>query len=650
MNAYEQYSRDELLHELDKKEAQALQAESALKKSEEYYGALFSSMTIGFAQCEIICDVSGKPSDFRYLDANQYFVEETGLKAVELKGRTAGELWPSLAPCSVEIYGKVALTGEPARFEQYNTATDRHVQTFAFSPARGRFALLCVDITERKKAEEERQQFFEFFNSSKDLMIITNHKRCFKKTNTAFSAVLGYRETELLSKRFLDLVHPEDRRATLNEIARLVQHGFSLDFENRLLCKDGSFRRLSWQGSYIADEGVTYATARDITERKETEDKLNRIMREQQVILDSAPVAIYLLVGRKQVWSNRYAENLFQYSRDEMQGRTTRQLCPSQAVYDQLDQKAYSELSHGHEFEDVQELRRRDGSLIWVRFHGKAIDPPDLKKGTIWILEDITERKQMQDALVRNQNDLQTANELLEQRVVERTADLEAAIREQVSFSYSVSHDLRAPLRHIDSFSAILIADHAAQLPAKARGYLDRISAASGRMAALIDRLLELSRVTEAEIKLTSVDLSELATATLRMFQETEPTRRAEIIIEQGMTIQGDRTLLRQLLENLLGNAWKYTSKNRRPRIHFGRSTLAGKDAYFVRDNGVGFDMDFREKIFQAFERLHGAEFEGVGIGLATVQRIVQRHGGSIWAEGRVGQGATFYFTLDGSG
>ena len=165
-------------------------------------------------------------------------------------------------------------------------------------------------------------------------------------------------------------------------------------------------------------------------------------------------------------------------------------------------------------------------------------------------------------------------------------------------------------------------------------------------MATLIEQLLELSRVAKARIELQTVDLSELAGATLRMFHETEPGRCAELVIEKGLTALGDRNLLRQMLENLLGNAWKYTSKMKKPRIQFGRALLFGKEAYFVKDNGAGFEMDYREKIFHPFERLHGAEYEGLGIGLATVQRIVQRHGGTVWAEGQVGQGATFYFTL----
>ena len=246
----------------------------------------------------------------------------------------------------------------------------------------------------------------------------------------------------------------------------------------------------------------------------------------------------------------------------------------------------------------------------------------------------------------RHQSDLRLANEMLERRVKERTAELEAAVRDLQSFSYSVSHDLRAPLRHINSFSAILVEDHGEDLPATARGYLGRIADASSRMAALIDHLLELSRVIRVEIMPVPVDLSKIAGSVLGMLQETEPKRRVELLVEEGITVSGDKYLFRQLLENLFGNAWKYTSKKELARIEFGRTEVAGQEAIFIKDNGAGFDMAYEKSLFGLFQRLHGSEFEGLGIGLATVHRIIQRHGGSIWAEAEEEKGATFYFTL----
>jgi signal transduction histidine kinase len=255
-------------------------------------------------------------------------------------------------------------------------------------------------------------------------------------------------------------------------------------------------------------------------------------------------------------------------------------------------------------------------------------------------------RGEQEQALRTSGYELKTANELLEQRVSERTAELERAIREQESFSYSVSHDLRAPLRHINSFSAMLMEEFGRELPLQARAYLERISASTLRMAKLIDHLLALSRVSRAAVQPATVDLSRLVRVILGTYRESEPDRRVEWQIEKGVIAVGDQVLIGQLLENLLGNAWKYTSKRPVAQIRFGCAVVSGEPAFWVSDNGVGFDMVYRDRLFNAFERLHGSEFEGIGIGLATARRITQRHGGSIWAEGKVGQGATFYFTL----
>ena len=254
------------------------------------------------------------------------------------------------------------------------------------------------------------------------------------------------------------------------------------------------------------------------------------------------------------------------------------------------------------------------------------------------VVQDITERTQMLE-------EMRLANLNLEQRVLERTVDLEAAISEQESFSYSVSHDLRAPLRHINGFSAILREDYGGDLPAEARNYLERIVTSTKKMGTMIDHLLELSRVNRTEISHDTVNMTAMAKGIATMLRETDPQRRVEFLIEEDLLVLGDRALLQQLLGNLFGNAWKYSAGNPAARIELGRALAEGKEALFVRDNGVGFDMAYSGKLFEIFQRLHGAEFEGTGIGLATAHRIIKRHGGHIWAEGKVNEGATFYFT-----
>ena len=236
----------------------------------------------------------------------------------------------------------------------------------------------------------------------------------------------------------------------------------------------------------------------------------------------------------------------------------------------------------------------------------------------------------------------------LEMRVAERTAELAAVNKELEAFSYSVSHDLRAPLRSIDGFSQALLEDYAERLDDQARDYLNRVRAATQRMGLLIDDMLTLSRVTRAEMQRGTVDLSLLAEDVLEELQKTEPGRKVEWRIEPGLAAEGDTQLLRVALLNLLGNAWKYTARQPQPRIEFGAVRNAdGTREFFVRDNGAGFDMRYAGKLFGAFQRLHTAsEFPGTGIGLATVQRIINRHRGQVRAEGVPGRGATFYFTL----
>jgi light-regulated signal transduction histidine kinase (bacteriophytochrome) len=232
-------------------------------------------------------------------------------------------------------------------------------------------------------------------------------------------------------------------------------------------------------------------------------------------------------------------------------------------------------------------------------------------------------------------------------RLERLAAQLEQTNRELESFSYSVSHDLRAPLRRITGFNQLLLEDCKDQLDVRGQDYLARITDSTERMGLLIDDLLELSRAARGPLNLGRVDLSELARAAVEDLRRGDQERSVEIAIEEGLMAQGDARLLRIVLDNLLGNAWKYTRKTERPRVTFGAKTLQREICYFVGDNGVGFDPAYADRLFAPFQRLHSEqEFAGTGIGLATVQRIVHRHGGKVWAEAKEGEGATFYFYL----
>ncbi len=314
-----------------------------------------------------------------------------------------------------------------------------------------------------------------------------------------------------------------------------------------------------------------------------------------------------------------------------------------------------------------------------VRMHGMLLTRPNIQ-------EDL-EQFCRYGALVlhnaiNNYQDLVRLNAELEQRVSERTAQLasanqaltreieqrrqaqeeigqlneglvrqksalEVANRELESFSYSVSHDLRAPLRHISGFVGALLEDYGNELNPTAHDYLQRVVTASEKMGDLIDALLKLSRLSRGEMVINRLDLSAMAREIVTALHAADPDRQVRVTIADNITADGDETLLRAALENLLANAWKYTRRSEAPAIEFGSYQEGRRTVCYVRDNGAGFDMAYAGKLFGAFQRLHRQEeYEGVGIGLATVQRIVHRHGGSVWAEGKVGEGATFYFTL----
>jgi signal transduction histidine kinase len=293
-------------------------------------------------------------------------------------------------------------------------------------------------------------------------------------------------------------------------------------------------------------------------------------------------------------------------------------------------------------YDIVHRLLLPDGRIKFVHERCEttydAAGQPMRSAGTV---QDITELNVAEMKIRR-------LNQELEQRVRDRTAELQAAIEDAEAFAYSVSHDLRAPLRVIDSFSRALLEDHAGQLDAEGRDYLERTCAASQRMAQLIDDLLRLSHIGRAPLAHEPVDLSILARAVAAELGLAQPERDIELVIHDGIRARGDPRLLRVVLENLLDNAWKFTGGHPRARIEFGVRVDHGRRAFFVRDNGAGFDMAHADRLCIPFQRLHTADqFPGIGIGMSLVERIVRRHGGTVWAEAAIGQGTTIYFALE---
>jgi PAS domain S-box-containing protein len=467
-----------------------------------------------------------------------------------------------------------------------------------------------------------------------------------------------------------DRVHPDDREISITQ-QKLVAAGDDpgSTVEYRWKVKGGEYRWFSDSRKLVRDaQGNPMAlvgVSRDITERKEAEVALRKLneeledrVRQRTVevlaerqrlydVLETLPVYVALLDADYRVpFANRFFRERF----GESKGRR---------CYEYLFGRAEPcEICDTYKVMETKSPHRWE----WLGPDGRNYEIYDFPfyeaDGSLQILEmgmDITESKKAKEAL-------KTERDSLEARVAERTEELQKineALRMRTSalmvsnkeleaFSYSVSHDLRAPLRVLDGFSLALAEDYCNSLDERAGDYIHRIRAASHRMANLIDDLLSLSRVARAEMAPRRVDLSEYARGILRDFREANAARDVEIEIGQGVFADGDPRLLKILLQNLLANAWKFSSKRAPARIEFGKIVQDGVDVFFVRDNGAGFDSKYADKLFVPFQRLHSAtEFEGSGIGLAIVQRIVNRHGGRTWAEGEPDKGSTFYFTLN---
>jgi PAS domain S-box-containing protein len=374
--------------------------------------------------------------------------------------------------------------------------------------------------------------------------------------------------------------------------------------------------------------------AQDATLQAERARKESRRADEQRfqlaAIVESSGDAIVgsSLDGLIRSW-NKSAERLFGYAADEVIGRPiSLLLVPG---HQGEEPPLVARVAKGEPVAPFETVRRRkDGSDVDVSMTISPIrDSRDGLVGASLAARDISVWKRAEAQVLRSREAAEAAN------------------RELEAFNHTVAHDLRAPLRGIAGFSHILLEDYGTTLNAEGLHYLERVRDAAEHMGRLIDSLLALSRVARVSIRSQEVDLSELARATAERLKESQPDRTVEFVIGDGFTEKGDGTLLGAAIENLLNNAWKFTRNQPKGRIEFGSSQEAGQTSYFVRDNGAGFDMAFASKLFGVFQRLHApSEFEGTGVGLATVQRIVHRHGGRVWAEGKVGEGACFHFTF----
>jgi PAS domain S-box-containing protein len=463
--------------------------------------------------------------------------------------------------------------------------------------------------------------------------------------NDLFARQFGYATTKSMHGiAFGDLLSGS-REEQLGYVVAFIMSGYRLD--NLLLAelgRDGAvFRSLNNLSGDVEDGFLLriWGVKRDVTDLVLAHEALQQAKDHAEQLIELASIMVVGLDRDCRVRAfNRTAESITGYSRADVERRNWLEIVAPAKLYPQVEQEFRRLLDGGQPATFELPLLTANGDERFIVWQNNPITESGSVVGTISFGVDITGRRRMEDAL-------RTLNEQLELRVQERTAELGAANRELETFAYSVSHDLRAPLRSIDGFTQALAEDYGASLDERGLDYCHRVRKAAGRMGQLIDDLLVLSRITRAEMRFEDVDLGAMAGDILALLREREPQRKVHVHVQAGLCARGDVGLLRIMMENLLDNAWKYTRKTEEADIEVGARWDGNRQVFFVRDNGAGFDMALAGKLFAPFQRLHSAQdYAGTGIGLATVQRIAARHGGRVSASGQVGKGAVFELYL----
>ncbi len=583
--------------------------------------------------------------DWRYTYVNAAAARLTHMTPEQLLGKNFWELWPSLPDTPFgPAYRRAVDENIQVQVEAYYPAPLNAWFEVRCYPSPEGLALFFTNVSQRKQAEAELrvqrdtlQRQAALINLSHDAIITTDRDRVITGWNTGAQELYGWTEAEALGNVMHEFLQTSAAISTRaideilgcvgrwdGEIAHTRRDGTHLTVDSRqVLLRDAE-----------GDPAGILEINRDITAQKHAAEELQQAHSRITSLLETVSDGFHTFDCEwRYSYVNSATARMLGKSREELLGSNLWELWPGLAdtVQGVAYRRAVTENTPVH-----VESYYTEPLKAW--FDARCYPSPE---GLSVFLTDITERKQAEEQVRK-------LNAELEKRVQDRTAQLETSNQELETFAYSVSHDLRAPLRGIDGWSLALVEDFGDKLDGEARHYLGRVRSEAQRMGQLIDDLLRLSRVTRAPLERESVDLTSLARCVADTLSEVHAGRQIEFAIEPGLGAQGDARLLEVVLTNLLGNAVKFSGKQPAARIEFGRTEQEGQPAFYVRDNGAGFDMAYARALFGPFQRLHRAsDFPGTGIGLATVQRIIHRHGGRIWADAQVDRGATFYFTLE---
>lgn len=598
-----------------------------------------------------------RENDLRFVEVNRGARENLGYSMDELRQMTPVDIKPEFTREQfIELVQPLRSgTRDKLRFEtihqRKNGTTypvEIHLQLVNFG-SENVFLAIVLDITERRQAEELQRQLTTIFDATPDFIGIADTEGKVLYVNAAARRMVGINPEEDATKLRIRDFHTEESTTHIMKVALPT-----------------AVRQELWRGnlSFKARDGHTIPTsqvilahksregkveffstvARDITDLKKAEAELKQhrdhledlvtertaMLKEQAQIIDQIHDAVVStdLGGFITSW-NKGAERNFGYSAQEMLGRHISTVYPEEE-HEFLQHEVIEPLKQKGEHEIEVRPQKKSGEKFFAHLSLSMLyDDQGKAKGMVGYAIDITKRKQAEILLKT------------------RTEELAAANKELEGFSYSVSHDLRAPLRAIDGFSLALAEDYKDLLDETGKDYLNRVRSGAQRMGELIDDLLQLARVNRSNLVRETVALTDIAEEVIQTLREQTPERTVEVKIAPNLKASADQGLSRIMIDNLLNNAWKYSSLQEHAVIEFGKTRQKGETIFYVKDNGIGFDMKYATRLFGPFQRLHRKdEFTGTGIGLATVQRIVTRHGGRIWAESKVGEGATFYFTL----